>query len=162
MTGRFDGVAITSDAGGLLLREVETKTGILRKFAACFSDYRDPEPVEHAVYELQAQRVFALALGCEDLDDHDTLRAECTNSWMRSSCISVFVRDEIAAEGAFPLERRRKRTAITGGGSCVGRGFGDAASQLAAGGVDAVALAARLPDTMKEPGSPRKVRLGAF
>lgn len=74
VTGRFDGGAITSDAGGLLLREVERKTGILRKFAACFSDYRDPELVEHTVYELLAQRVFALALGYEDLNDHDTLR----------------------------------------------------------------------------------------
>jgi len=53
---------------------VETKTGILRRFAACFSDYRDPELVEHTVYELLAQRVFALALGYEDLNDHDTLR----------------------------------------------------------------------------------------
>ena len=74
VTARFDGGAITSDAGGLLLREVEAKTGILRRFAACFTDHRDPELVEHTVYELLAQRVFALALGYEDLNDHDTLR----------------------------------------------------------------------------------------
>lgn len=74
VTGRFDGGAITSDAGGLLLREVEAKTGILRRFAACFTDHRDPELVEHTVYELLAQRIFALALGYEDLTDHDTLR----------------------------------------------------------------------------------------
>lgn len=74
VTARFDGGAITSDAGGLLLREVEAKTGILRRFAACFHDHRDPERVEHSVYELLAQRVFALALGYEDLNDHDTLR----------------------------------------------------------------------------------------
>jgi len=74
VTARFDGGAITSDAGGLLLREVEAKTGILRRFAACFSDHRDPERVEHTVGELIAQRVFALALGYEDLNDHDTLR----------------------------------------------------------------------------------------
>ncbi len=74
VTARFDGGAITSDAGGLLLREVEAKTGILRRFAACFSDHRDPDLVEHSVYELLAQRVFALALGYEDLNDHDTLR----------------------------------------------------------------------------------------
>ena len=43
VTGRFDGGAITSDAGGLLLREVEAKTGILRRFAACFTDHRDPD-----------------------------------------------------------------------------------------------------------------------
>jgi Transposase DDE domain group 1 len=74
VTARFDGGAITSDAGGLLLREVEAKTGILRRFAACFTDHRDAERVEHLVYELLAQRVFALALGYEDLNDHDALR----------------------------------------------------------------------------------------
>jgi hypothetical protein len=74
VTARFDGGAITSDAGGLLLREVEAKTGILRRFAACFTDHRDPDLVEHTVAELIAQRVFALALGYEDLNDHDTLR----------------------------------------------------------------------------------------
>jgi hypothetical protein len=74
VTARFDGGAITSDAGGLLLREVETKTGLLRRLAACFTDYRDPDLVEHTVYELLAQRIFALALGYEDLNDHDTLR----------------------------------------------------------------------------------------
>jgi hypothetical protein len=74
VTARFDGGAITSDAGGLLLREVEAKTGILRRFAACFTDHRDPERVEHTVGELIAQRVFALALGYEDLNDHDALR----------------------------------------------------------------------------------------
>ena len=74
VTARFDGGAITSDAGGLLLREVEAKTGILRRFAACFTDHRDPERVEHTVGELIAQRVLALALGYEDLNDHDALR----------------------------------------------------------------------------------------
>jgi Transposase DDE domain group 1 len=74
VTARFDGGAITSDAGGLLLREVEAKTGILRRFAACFADHRDPDLIEHTVYDLLAQRVFALALGYEDLNDHDTLR----------------------------------------------------------------------------------------
>lgn len=74
ITARFDGGAITSDAGGLLLREVEAKTGILRRFAACFTDHRDPERVEHTIGELVAQRVFALALGYEDLNDHDALR----------------------------------------------------------------------------------------
>jgi len=74
VTARFDGGAITSDAGGLLLREIEAKTGIIRRFAACFDDHRDPELVEHTVYDLLAQRIFALALGYEDLNDHDALR----------------------------------------------------------------------------------------
>jgi len=74
--GRFDGGAITSDAGGLLLREVEKRTGIVAQFAACFTDQRDPERIEHTVRELVAQRVYALALGYEDLNDHDQLRQD--------------------------------------------------------------------------------------
>jgi hypothetical protein len=53
---------------------VEAKTGILRRFAACFTDHRDPKRVEHTIAELMAQRIFALALGYEDLNDHDALR----------------------------------------------------------------------------------------
>jgi hypothetical protein len=74
--GWFDGGAITSDAGGLLLREVEKRTGIIAQFAACFTDHRDPERIEHTVKELVAQRVYALALGYEDLNDHDQLRSD--------------------------------------------------------------------------------------
>jgi hypothetical protein len=73
---RFDGGAITSDAGGLLLREVEKRTGILAQFAACFRDRRDPERIEHTVKELVAQRAYALALGYEDLNDHEELRRD--------------------------------------------------------------------------------------
>ncbi len=71
---RFDGGAITSEAGGLLLRGVEKATGIIRQFARCFTDHRDVESIEHAVEELVAQRVYGLALGYEDLNDHDALR----------------------------------------------------------------------------------------
>jgi len=74
VVGRFDGGAITSDGGGLLLREVEKRTGIIAQFAACFTDHRNPERIEHTVKELVAQRVYALALGYEDLNDHDPLR----------------------------------------------------------------------------------------
>src|SRR5213594_3620265 len=74
VVARFDGGSITSDGGGLLLREVERRTGILRQFAACFTDHRDPALVEHSVQELVAQRVYGLALGYEDLNDHDDLR----------------------------------------------------------------------------------------
>src|SRR6059036_75757 len=48
---QFDGGAITSDGGGLLLREVEKRIGILRQFAACFTDYRNPDLIEHTVEE---------------------------------------------------------------------------------------------------------------
>jgi len=71
---QFDGGAITSDAGALLLREVADKTGLLRRFAACFTDHRDPGRIEHAVLDLVSQRVYGLALGYEDLTDHDDLR----------------------------------------------------------------------------------------
>ena len=74
--GRFDGGAITTDAGGLLLREVEKRTGIVAQFAACFTDHRDPERIEHMVRELVAQRVYGLALGYEDLNDHEELRRD--------------------------------------------------------------------------------------
>jgi hypothetical protein len=72
--GRFDGGAISSDAGGVLLREVEKGCGILKRVAGCFRDYRDPERIEHSVEELIKQRVYGLALGYEDLNDHDRLR----------------------------------------------------------------------------------------
>ena len=74
MRVQFDGGAISSDGGGLLLREVEKRVGILRQFAACFTDYRNPDLVEHTVEALVAQRVYALALGYEDLNDHEELR----------------------------------------------------------------------------------------
>ena len=71
---RFDGGRITSDGGGLLLREVEKRTAILHQFAACFTDYRNADLIEHTVEELVAQRVYGLALGYEDLNDHEELR----------------------------------------------------------------------------------------
>jgi len=71
---QFDGGAITSDGGGLLLREVEKRIGILHQFTACFRDYRNADLIEHTVQELVAQRVYGLALGYEDLNDHEELR----------------------------------------------------------------------------------------
>jgi hypothetical protein len=71
---QFDGGAISSDGGGLLLREVDKRIGIIRQFAACFRDYRHPERIAHTVEELVAQRVYGLALGYEDLNDHEQLR----------------------------------------------------------------------------------------
>ena len=72
----FSAGAVTSDAGGLLLREVAEGSRILRSFAGCFTDHRDPELIEHSVAELVAQRVYALALGYEDVNDHDELRRD--------------------------------------------------------------------------------------
>ena len=76
VVAHFDGGDITSDGGGLILREVEQRTGILKKFAACFVDYRDPEAIEHPVEDLVAQRAYGLCLGYEDLNDHQQLRQD--------------------------------------------------------------------------------------
>jgi hypothetical protein len=70
----FDGGAITSDAGGLLLRATDQAIGLVDRFAACFEDRRMPELIEHRVATLVGQRIFAIALGYEDLNDHDELR----------------------------------------------------------------------------------------
>ena len=72
--GRFDGGEMSSDGGGLLLREVENRTHILQRLAGCFIDYRDKELIEHTVDSLIRQRVYGMALGDEDLNDHETLR----------------------------------------------------------------------------------------
>jgi len=74
IVARFDGGQLSSDGGGLLLREVERRTGLLSQFAACFRDYRNPMLVEHTLQSLIKQRVMGLALGYEDLNDHDQLR----------------------------------------------------------------------------------------
>jgi hypothetical protein len=71
---RFDGGALTSDGGAVLLREVDRVTGLLSQFAACFRDARDPARLTHPVAALVRQRVYGLALGYEDLNDHDQLR----------------------------------------------------------------------------------------
>ena len=74
----FDGGAITSNAGGLLLGQVDRGLGLVRRFANCFIDRRDRRYVEHQVETLVGQRIFGLALGYEDLNDHDELRKDLT------------------------------------------------------------------------------------
>jgi hypothetical protein len=70
----FDGGAITSDAGALLLGATDRAIGMIDRFAACFHDVRRADLIEHKVVTLLAQRVFGIALGYEDLNDHDELR----------------------------------------------------------------------------------------
>jgi Transposase DDE domain group 1 len=70
----FDGGAITSDAGALLLGATDRAIRLLDRFAGCFIDRRKPELIEHGVATLLGQRVFGIALGYEDLNDHDELR----------------------------------------------------------------------------------------
>lgn len=72
----FAGGELSSDGGGLLLREVEHRRGWVRDFARCFADYRNQVFVEHKVEEMAGQRIFGLALGYEDLNDHDLLRSD--------------------------------------------------------------------------------------
>jgi hypothetical protein len=70
----FDGGTITSDAGGLLLGGTDRAIRLIDRFAACFTDRRNQDLIEHEVATLVGQRVFGIALGYEDLIDHDTLR----------------------------------------------------------------------------------------
>jgi hypothetical protein len=70
----FDAGLVTSDAGALLLGATDRAIGMLDRFAACFHDERRADLIEHAVATLVGQRVFAIALGYEDLNDHDELR----------------------------------------------------------------------------------------
>jgi hypothetical protein len=72
----FDGGHITTDGGALLLAEVERHIGALAQLTTCFTDYRDPDAIEHTLPHLLAQRVYAIALGYEDLNDHDRLRLD--------------------------------------------------------------------------------------
>ena len=70
----FNGGLITSDAGILLLRQVEKKTKLLERVAATISDDRKKEKITHSIVSMVKQRVFAIATGYEDLNDHKTLR----------------------------------------------------------------------------------------
>ncbi len=65
------------EAGGaLLLRQADRKRGLLRRVARCFTDYRRPECIEHRLEEMLAQRIYGLALGYEDWNDHELLRQD--------------------------------------------------------------------------------------
>jgi Transposase DDE domain group 1 len=73
---RFDGGTMTSDGGALLLRQTDQRLNLLPRLAACFRDRRNAGYISHSVPELVAQRVYGLALGYEDLSDHDQLRED--------------------------------------------------------------------------------------
>jgi hypothetical protein len=102
--GGFDGGEMSSDAGGLLLGSTDRAIGLIDRFAACFRDARRAELVEHAVTTLVRQRVIGLALGYEDLSDHDELR-----------------HDPIMAVLAGKLEAGRKGCAPVAGKSTLNR-----------------------------------------
>jgi hypothetical protein len=100
----FDGGALTSDAGGLLLGAADRTLDVVRRLSRCFRDARDPRFVEHSVATLIGQRVFGIALGYEDLNDHDELR-----------------HDPLMAVLAGKLEARREDCAPTAGKSTLNR-----------------------------------------
>ena len=72
----FTAGRLSSDGGAVLLRETDQRVGLLRRLPACFSDGRNPEQVEHELGEMLSQRIYGLALGYEDLNDHDQLRLD--------------------------------------------------------------------------------------
>jgi hypothetical protein len=76
VVAEFSGGTISSDGGGLLLRETDAKMRLLARFSQCFADGRDPQQIEHSVEQMVRQRVYALALGYEDLNDHEQLRQD--------------------------------------------------------------------------------------
>jgi hypothetical protein len=100
----FDGGAMTSDAGALFLGETDRAIGMMRRFATCFHDVRQQDLIEHEVVTLVGQRVFGIALGYEDLSDHDELR-----------------HDPMMAVLAGKLEARREDCAPVAGKSTLNR-----------------------------------------
>ena len=100
----FDGGAVTSDAGALLVGAADRAIGLMDVFATCFTDWRCAEQIEHEVVTLVSQRVFGIALGYEDLVDHDDLR-----------------HDPVMAVLAGKLEARRKDCGPVAGKSTLNR-----------------------------------------
>ena len=76
VVGAFDGGRITSDAGALLLGQTNKAIGLVSQLAQCFQDGRDPDAVVHPLPALLCQRIVGIALGYEDINDHDQLRHE--------------------------------------------------------------------------------------
>jgi hypothetical protein len=76
IVARFDGGTISSDGGAFLLRQTDRRLNLLARLAGCFLDGRNPDLVEHSVLEMLSQRVYGLALGYEDINDHEQLRRD--------------------------------------------------------------------------------------
>ncbi len=101
----FDGGNITSNAGALLLGQVDQGLALMRRFANCFIDRRDPRYVEHPVETLVGQRIFGLALGYEDLNDHDELRKDPTFAVLAGKLSPVLRTDRELLAGNSSLNR---------------------------------------------------------
>jgi len=76
IVARFDGGTISSDGGAFLLRQTDKRLNLLPRLAECFLDGRNQKQVEHSVQEMLAQRIYGLALGYEDINDHEQLRTD--------------------------------------------------------------------------------------
>jgi hypothetical protein len=109
VVGAFDGGVISSDAGALLLGATDKAIRLIGRFATCFTDRREAESIEHTTPTLVGQRVVGIALGYEDLNDHDDLR-----------------HDPVMAVLAGKLKARRKRCAPVAGKSTLSDGSGGA------------------------------------
>jgi len=132
----FDGGTVSSDAGALLLAKADRAIGLLGRFAACFDDGRSAVDVEHEVVTLVSQRVIGIALGYEDLLDHDQLR-----------------HDPVVAAVVGKLTTRRKRCAALAGKSTLNRlehAPADGADRYHKIGHDPAAIEALLVDVFLE------------
>jgi len=76
IVARFDGGTISSDGGAFLLRQTDQRLNLLPRLAECFLDGRNQERVEHSILEMLSQRIYGLALGYEDINDHEQLRTD--------------------------------------------------------------------------------------
>jgi hypothetical protein len=76
IVARFDGGTISSDGGALLLRQTDQRLNLLPRLAECFLDGRNQEQIEHSILEMLSQRIYGLALGYEDINDHELLRKD--------------------------------------------------------------------------------------
>ncbi|MBA2702689.1 MAG: IS1380 family transposase [Blastocatellia bacterium] len=76
IVAQFDGGTISSDGGAFLLRQTDKRLNLLPRLAECFLDARNQDLVEHSILEMLAQRIYGLALGYEDLNDHEQLRKD--------------------------------------------------------------------------------------
>jgi len=76
VVAQFDGSLLTTEGGSLLLRQVDRQIDLLRRVTRCFTDCRQPDRIEHPLGEMLAQRIYGLALGYEDLNDHEQLRQD--------------------------------------------------------------------------------------
>lgn len=101
---KFDAPANTSDAGGLLLRELDERFGGAHQMAGCFDDHRSPLFTIHPLRDLLAQRVFGLTLGYEDVSDYEQLRHNPLMALLAGRSISTLV-DGFTLAGKSTLNR---------------------------------------------------------